>query len=600
MNSLVELAKMQVQAFELAVRSQSDTQTVPIDKILEKDNIIQCNVSNNPADIANMIQDTFSSFITGDILDGVSKLVGNGLKLLFGSYSGNSSSRDTYAITCGVLGGISRIDMHFYSYRYTSSQLTDTVKQVLCVSIIRSSVDPTKLSDATLRNIVQNTYSTSPSEAQNKMYAQLAAARDADLRSRMGTEVPISGSLSIAAARANQFPRLTARFGKSKTTQNLTSSAQEVVYTTYSKTYTARLQINTAEENVEALKNWIYGYLYSDFEKLTIDNGIVVTGQVSSGSTSNSEIEGHVTLVLSSEIQGPEQAFHQQLNDALKGTVSNKCPIPVTAYTIDGAFPEDGDHGNQGESPPNPVPGGGDGSGSGEQIWHEDDFSDDEGMFGRNGQRTDAANGTVTVQGLPDVEGNSYPYTNLSAARYLAKGSLIMDEPLDIDTPTVMKKQIYLRPNLVEFRHIITDFDLVESFFAHEGTHVHITLNETEEDMMRYKISNVVVTLRHPSDINTIKDYFNYNLGSQNWHFKCRRSAEVTVDGFVLATTASYWVQQGANAQTPFGQEWIPLQNHLEADRASMAFLAALKELGRRADRVLEKLTSGDWEKFLY
>lgn len=95
MNSLVELAKMQVQAFELAVRSQSDTQTIPIDKILEKDNIIQCNVSNNPADIASMIQDTFSSFITGDILDGISKLIGNGLKLLFGSYSGNSSSRDT-------------------------------------------------------------------------------------------------------------------------------------------------------------------------------------------------------------------------------------------------------------------------------------------------------------------------------------------------------------------------------------------------------------------------------------------------------------------------------------------------------------------------
>lgn len=291
--------------------------------------------------------------------------------------------------------------MHFYSYRYTSSQLTDTVKQVLCVSIIRSSVDPTKLSDATLRNIVQNTYSLSPSDAQEKMYMQLAAARDADLRSRMGTEGPIAGSLSIATARANQFTRLTTRPGANTNARALTGSTQEVIYTTYYKTYTARLQINTAEENMEALKNWIYGYLYSDFEKLTIDNGIVVTGQVSSSSTSNSEIEGHVTLVLSSEVTDPAQEFHQQLRDALRGTISNKCPIPVTSYTIDGAFPNDGNDGDQGESPPDTVPGGEDGSNPGDQIWHEGDFSDDEGMFGDSSHQRVSADNPVMVQGLP-------------------------------------------------------------------------------------------------------------------------------------------------------------------------------------------------------
>ena len=64
------------------------------------------------------------------------------------------------AMTCGSLGGISRTDMHFYAYRYASPQLTDIAKHVLCVSIMRSSVDPTTLSDATLRNIVQRTYSS--------------------------------------------------------------------------------------------------------------------------------------------------------------------------------------------------------------------------------------------------------------------------------------------------------------------------------------------------------------------------------------------------------------------------------------------------------
>ncbi|KAL8664823.1 MAG: hypothetical protein Q9202_002685 [Teloschistes flavicans] len=92
MNSLIELAKMQVEAFELAI---SDTVMIPIDKILEKDHLIQCNISNDPSKVGDMIGDIFSSFISGDILGGVSKLVNNGLKILLGSYSGNSSTRDT-------------------------------------------------------------------------------------------------------------------------------------------------------------------------------------------------------------------------------------------------------------------------------------------------------------------------------------------------------------------------------------------------------------------------------------------------------------------------------------------------------------------------
>lgn len=95
MNSLIELAKMQVREFELAVRSTSDKQMVPVDKILGSDKIIQCNISSEPSKVEDMISNTFTSFITGDVLGGVSKLVANGIKLLLGSYSGSSSSRDT-------------------------------------------------------------------------------------------------------------------------------------------------------------------------------------------------------------------------------------------------------------------------------------------------------------------------------------------------------------------------------------------------------------------------------------------------------------------------------------------------------------------------
>ncbi|KAI1128362.1 hypothetical protein F5Y10DRAFT_265273 [Nemania abortiva] len=56
-----------------------------------------------------------------------------------------------------------RIDMHFFAYQYTPSQLTDIYKQVMSANIVVSSVDTRKLNDNTLRAIVQNVLLSSPS-----------------------------------------------------------------------------------------------------------------------------------------------------------------------------------------------------------------------------------------------------------------------------------------------------------------------------------------------------------------------------------------------------------------------------------------------------
>jgi hypothetical protein len=80
-------------------------------------------------------------------------------------------------IATGDLGGVYRIDLHFFAYRYISSQLKDTAKEVLAVSIVISSADITKLRDNTLRIIVQQTYEKSSKEEQLAIYEQLRKAR---------------------------------------------------------------------------------------------------------------------------------------------------------------------------------------------------------------------------------------------------------------------------------------------------------------------------------------------------------------------------------------------------------------------------------------
>ncbi|KAI9866425.1 MAG: hypothetical protein M1813_001547 [Trichoglossum hirsutum] len=84
------------------------------------------------------------------------------------------------AISTGDLGGVFRIDMHFFAYRYTSNQLKDVAKEVLTVSIVISSADLKNVSDNTLKVIVQQTYSQSSKEEQQDIYEQLKKGRDSE------------------------------------------------------------------------------------------------------------------------------------------------------------------------------------------------------------------------------------------------------------------------------------------------------------------------------------------------------------------------------------------------------------------------------------
>ncbi|KAI8623251.1 hypothetical protein F5Y19DRAFT_459071 [Xylariaceae sp. FL1651] len=276
LNSLVELAKLQIAAFELAISNPNfDAKKIPIDQIISSDSIIQAKISNTPADIGKVINDTFSAFAEGHVADGIAKLVNSGLTLLLGSYSANTSTRDTYVITTGDLGGVFRIDMHFFAYRFTSTQLKESVKEVLAVSIVISSADLSTVSDNTLRVIVQQTYSESTKDEQTAIYEQLKKARDEDKQP----------STSEAA---HELHRAAAKFARAKPLSLLRGPPIQTVDVT--QIFEVETQIGQAQNQAGRLGAWVRASLAHAFGKKV--EQISVECYQESSSTSNSRIVG--------------------------------------------------------------------------------------------------------------------------------------------------------------------------------------------------------------------------------------------------------------------------------------------------------------------
>ncbi|KAI1739957.1 hypothetical protein F4680DRAFT_420791 [Xylaria scruposa] len=204
LQALMEMAKLQQDKFYLVVQANMNSQKlIPVDVIIRQENILQATSSTEITGVDDIINTTFAAFAAGDVANGVASIVQTGLNLLVGSYSGNISSRDSYVITAGKIGGIMRIDMHFFAYQFTSSQLTDICKQVVSVSVVVSSVDSSKLSNSTLRNIVQIVYGNLPTEDQSRILEQLETAARKDLVSRPDPRV-VAAHLSRAVKKVGQ------------------------------------------------------------------------------------------------------------------------------------------------------------------------------------------------------------------------------------------------------------------------------------------------------------------------------------------------------------------------------------------------------------
>ncbi|EGO00529.1 hypothetical protein SERLA73DRAFT_133452, partial [Serpula lacrymans var. lacrymans S7.3] len=105
-NSLVALANERKESFREKIRSEEDSKSVPINKIIHEYQFMQLGVTNDPQAISTAISGALSGFISGEILPGITKIAGSALDILFGNYSANQSSTSTYTISTGSLGGV--------------------------------------------------------------------------------------------------------------------------------------------------------------------------------------------------------------------------------------------------------------------------------------------------------------------------------------------------------------------------------------------------------------------------------------------------------------------------------------------------------------
>jgi hypothetical protein len=73
-----------------------------------------------------------------------------------GDVTANQSEQTTYAITCGQLGSIMRIDVSIFCYTFSSTVLTKVTQNAACAAYTIGSVDAEKLDKDRLRDNVQN------------------------------------------------------------------------------------------------------------------------------------------------------------------------------------------------------------------------------------------------------------------------------------------------------------------------------------------------------------------------------------------------------------------------------------------------------------
>lgn len=85
--------------------------------------------------------------------------------------------RHDSTITTGDLGGIQRVDIRMFAWRYSSKQLLDITKDMIAVAVIISSVDPKLVSDFSIRTLVQEQFGDLPLESQKTLLKTIEDAK---------------------------------------------------------------------------------------------------------------------------------------------------------------------------------------------------------------------------------------------------------------------------------------------------------------------------------------------------------------------------------------------------------------------------------------
>ncbi|KAK3687873.1 hypothetical protein B0T22DRAFT_439455 [Podospora appendiculata] len=115
-------------------------------QLLKISYIISCRTSvdvftGKSSDIGKFAEDLIQKLCSGDIVKGLRSLAGTLLNKLFGSASGSAQSEKIHEVTFDELGGLNRLDAHFFCYRFASSGITNFSKAVIGTCIVHSAAE---------------------------------------------------------------------------------------------------------------------------------------------------------------------------------------------------------------------------------------------------------------------------------------------------------------------------------------------------------------------------------------------------------------------------------------------------------------------------
>lgn len=196
LNSLVDLAKLQTALFKAQTKDSSDSTRIKISKFLREDTVIKCSVDYDATKISQHVQKVYKAFANSDVAAAIGDALNTALEALFGSSTANSNESSMYFVTVGNLGYPYRVDMHLYTYSFTSDTLTSVTKNVLAISLMVSSVDLTDLTESDLGTIVQVCYEQSDEAVMTKILDKLKSVRDSQIKEKK--DAASGGSSSTA------------------------------------------------------------------------------------------------------------------------------------------------------------------------------------------------------------------------------------------------------------------------------------------------------------------------------------------------------------------------------------------------------------------
>lgn len=187
LNALNALGKSRVDAAYAEAMSDRGKMYAEISKIIFRKQSVVCKTSTDTAAIVEGVKSSVGKLMSGQILDGVTDLIQNGLNLVLGESTGQTSSAYAYALVATQLGGFLRIDVDIYNFALESQGLQTKIQNMTAISSIVSSVKPDSLTAGDIRSIVSVSYGGSSAETQKAILTAVMEAWNLDKKSQAGT-----------------------------------------------------------------------------------------------------------------------------------------------------------------------------------------------------------------------------------------------------------------------------------------------------------------------------------------------------------------------------------------------------------------------------